>query len=315
MTFGDPWMLLLAVPVALLVLAYVLVQRRRRRYAVRFAALPMLQRVAGKGPGWRRHVPAGLLLTALALLALAVARPEAQVRVPRESATVVVAVDVSLSMEATDVDPTRLEAASDAATEFVEGLPESFDVAVVSFSGQVTVLAPAGSDRERAVEALGDLQLAESTAIGEGVFTSLQQVEQGARQSGSDSVPGQVVLLSDGTNTVGRTPSQAAAAAVEAGVPVSTIAYGTPQGVVEVEGQLVPVPVDEASLADLAEQAGGTAYVARTGDELDQVYDDISSSIAWTTERREITTWVATAALLLGLLAAGLSLRWTSRLP
>lgn len=315
MSFATPWLLLLLLPVAGLVVGYVLAQRRRQRHALRFAALPMLSRVASRGPGRRRHAPAALLVTALALLTLAVARPEADVRVPRERATVVVAVDVSLSMQATDVDPSRLEAAQRAATEFVEGLPDGFDVAVVAFSGQVTVLAPAGAERETAVDALGDLRLAEATAIGEGVFTSLQQVEQATADSGGDPVPGQVVLLSDGTNTVGRTPSEAARAAVEAGVPVSTIAYGTPLGTVEVEGQLVPVPVDEESLARLAEEAGGTAYTARTGDELEQVYDDISSSIGWTTERREITQWVATAALLLGLLAAALSLRWGSRLP
>lgn len=315
MSFATPWLLLLLLPVAGLVVGYVLAQRRRQRHALRFAALPMLSRVASRGPGRRRHVPAALLVTALALLTLAVARPEADVRVPRERATVVVAVDVSLSMQATDVDPSRLEAAQRAATEFVEGLPDGFDVAVVAFSGQVTVLAPAGAERETAVDALGDLRLAEATAIGEGVFASLQQVEQATADSGGDPVPGQVVLLSDGTNTVGRTPSEAARAAVEAGVPVSTIAYGTPLGTVEVEGQLVPVPVDEESLARLAEEAGGTAYTARTGDELEEVYDDISSSIGWTTERREITQWVATAALLLGLLAAALSLRWGSRLP
>ncbi len=313
--FAAPWLLLLLLPVFALLVAYLVQQRRRSRYAVRFASLPMLQRVAATGPGWRRHVPAALLLVAFALLALAVARPYADVRVPRETATVVVAVDVSLSMQATDVDPSRLEAASVAATRFVEDLPEGFTVAVVTFSGQVTVVAPAGSERSQAVEALENLTLAESTAIGEGVFTSLDQVRQQAARTGRDDVPAHVVLLSDGTNTVGRPPEQAAAAAVEAGVPVSTIAYGTPSGAVEVEGQLVPVPVDERSLAALAEQAGGAAYTARSGDELGQVYDDIGSAIGWTTEEREVTTWVATLALLLGLLAAGLSLRWFSRLP
>ncbi|GAB3991461.1 VWA domain-containing protein [Nocardioides marmoraquaticus] len=314
MRFASPWLLLLLLPVVALVVAYVLAQRRRQRHALRFAAMPMLSRVASRGPGWRRHVPAALLLVALALLTLAVARPEADVRVPRERATVVVAVDVSLSMQATDVDPSRLEAAQRAAVDFVEGLPDGFGVSVVSFSGQVTVLAPADAERQQAVDALEDLRLAEATAIGEGVFTSLQQVEDAAAEGGGD-VPGQVVLLSDGTNTVGRSPSEAARAAVEAGVPVSTIAYGTPLGTVEVEGQLVPVPVDEESLARLAQEARGAAYTAQTGDELEQVYDDISSSIGWTTERREITQWVATAALLLGLLAAGLSLRWGTRLP
>lgn len=318
MTFAAPWYLLLLLPVLGLLVAYVVVQRRRSRYAVRFASLPMLARVAPRSPGWRRHLPAVLLLLVFVLMALATARPEAEVRVPRETATVVVAVDVSLSMEATDVEPTRLQAAQEAATAFVEGLPDGFNVAVVAFSGQVTVAAPPSTDREAARDAIESLTLSTRTAIGEGVFTSLEQVERVEQQFGlgdGEAVPGHVVLLSDGTNTVGRSPEQAAAAAAEAGVPVSTIAYGTPLGTVEVEGQLIPVPVDESVLALLADGSGGEAYTAQSGDELSQVYDDITTRIGFRPEERELTPYVVTAALLLGLLAAALSLRWTTRLP
>lgn len=315
MRFLSPWWLLLLLPVVALAAAYVLQQRRRSRYAVRFASLPMLARLAPARPGWRRHAPAAVLLLAFVLLGLAAGRPEADVRVPRERATVVVAVDVSLSMMATDVEPNRLDAATTAATRFVEGLPDGFDVGVISFSGRTSVLAAPTTDRQADISALKSLRLAQRTAIGEGVFTSLDQVAATARRTGDAKTPAHVVLLSDGTNTTGRTPEEASAAAREAGVPVSTIAYGTPDGTVETQGQVVRVPVDEATLAALATDSGGRAYTARSSDELNQVYDDIQSAIGFRVEPREITQYAAVAALLLGLLAAAMSLRWFSRLP
>lgn len=315
MSFLSPWWLLTLLPVLALAVLYVVQRRRQGRYAVRFASLPMLERLVPRRPRWRRHLPAALLLLALASLGLAAGRPQVELQVPRENATVIVTVDVSLSMEATDVEPSRLEAASDAAVEFVEGLPEGFNVGVVTFSGQVTVAAPPTADREVAVEALENLRLDTRTAIGEGVFTSLDQVEAMAERSGEEEVPARIVLLSDGTNTVGRTPAQAAEAATAAGVPVSTIAYGTPNGTVMAEGQLVPVPVDEATLATLATDTGGTAYTARTSDELVEVYDDIRSSIGFRPEDVELTQYLAVLALLLGLVAAGLSMRWFARFP
>jgi Ca-activated chloride channel family protein len=315
MSLLSPWWLLCLVPVALLAVAYVLQQRRRSKYAVRFASLPMLERLVPNRPGWRRHAPAAALLAAFALLGLAVARPEMELQVPRENATVIVAVDVSLSMNATDVQPNRLDAAAKAAIRFVEGLPEGFNAGLVTFSGVASVAAPPTADREVVVAALKNLTLSTRTAIGEGVFTSLAQVQAVATQADGDDVPAHVVLLSDGTNTTGRTPQEAAQAAREAGVPVSTIAYGTPDGTVESGGQLVPVPVDEATLATLAEDSGGRAYTARSSDELNEVYDEVRSSIGYRKEPREVTQYAAAAALALGLLAAALSLRWFSRLP
>ena len=314
MSFLTPWWLLLLLPVVALAVAYVLHQRRRSRYAVRFASLPMLERLAPRRPGWRRHVPAALLLVAFALIAMAVARPAVEVRVPRENATVIVAIDVSISMRATDVDPSRLEAATAAAGRFVDGLPKGFDVGLVTFSGQTSVLATPTTDRAEVQAALENLTLSTRTAIGEGVFTSLDQVEATAAQAGK-SVPGTVVLLSDGTSTTGRTPEEAAAAARAARVPVSTIAYGTQSGTIDFQGQLIPVPVDRETLATLARDAGGNAYTAETGTELDDVYADIRSSIGLRPETREVTQYVAGLALLVGLVAAGLSLRWFSRLP
>jgi Ca-activated chloride channel family protein len=315
MTFLSPWWLLLLVPVLALAVAYVWQQRRQSRYAVRFASLPMLERLAPRRPGWRRHVPAALLLLAFVGLALAVARPEADVRVPRKNATVIVAIDVSISMRATDVEPSRLQAASAAARRFVEGLPDEINVGLVTFSGSTAVRAAPTTDHEEVENALSSLTLSTRTAIGEGVFTSLGEIAATAAKYGQKKVPATVVLLSDGTNTTGRTPQEAAAAAREAGVPVSTIAYGTQTGTVELDGQLVPVPVDTETLATLAEETDGRAYTAQTSDELNGVYDDIRSSVGFRSEHREITQWFAGLALLLGLAAAGLSLRWFSRLP
>jgi Ca-activated chloride channel homolog len=315
MTLLSPWWLLLILPVAVLAGVYVLQQRRRSQYAVRFASLPMLERLVPRRPGWRRHAPVAALLFAFALLPLAAARPEIHIRVPRERATVLVAIDVSLSMKATDVEPNRLDAAAHAATKFVKRLPTGFDVGVVTFAGTTSVLSPPTAERDATVAALKHLTLSERTAIGEGVFTSLAQVKSMAPAKGHTPAPAHIVLLSDGTNTTGRTPEQAATAAKAAGVPVSTIAYGTPDGMVEAEGQFVPVPVDEATLATLATDTGGSSYTAESGDELDQVYGDIQSSIGFRTEPREITPYVSAVALLIGLLAAALSLRWFARFP
>jgi Ca-activated chloride channel family protein len=322
LALASPGWLWLLLPVAVLLGLYLLAQRRRTTYAVRFATLPMLERLVPKRPAWRRHVPAALLLAAFVVLAFAAARPQVDRQVPRERATVIVTVDVSLSMQATDVDPDRLTAAREAAKRFIDGLPAGFNVGVVEFAGSAAVLSEPGPDHAKAIAALDRLELAKGTAIGDGVLTSLAQIKALGDQSTTDAdgnpsepVPAQIVLLSDGTNTVGRTVADAAAAANEDGVPVSTIAYGTPSGTVVVDGQTVPVPVDQPSLDALAQATGGTGYSAETAKQLDDVYADIQSSIGYRTEPRDVTPYAVALALMVGLIAAGLSLRWFSRLP
>ncbi|MFC7492212.1 VWA domain-containing protein [Knoellia alttitudinis] len=311
----SPLWLLLLIPLAALAFTYVVLQRRRRRYAVRFAALPLLDKVAPQQPGWRRHAPAAAFLLALTALGLAAARPVIDVRVPHERATVIVAIDVSRSMEATDVEPNRMEAARNAAAAFIENLPETFNVGLVTFAGSTSVLAAPTTDHDSVAATLDNLPMANSTAIGEAVFTSLDQVASMAEGEADVDVPARIVLLSDGTNTSGRSPDEAATAATEAAVPVSTIAYGTQDGTVELQGQVIPVPVDVESLATLAEGTGGQAYTAESGDELAEVYDDIGSSIGWRTEPREITPYLSALGFLLGLAAGAMSLRWFARLP
>jgi Ca-activated chloride channel family protein len=313
MNFLSPIWLLALIPVAALAVAYVVMQRRRQRYAVRFASLPMLDRVVPQRPGWRRHVPATLVLLALTSLGLAVARPELSMRVPYDRATVVVAIDVSGSMAATDVPPNRLEAAKGAATAFVDELPDTVNVGVVSFAGSSSVVTTPTTDHAQAQTQIAALEIGRGgTAIGEAVFSSVDQVQRMAAEAAGDEVPARVVLLSDGESTSGRSPDQAATAAVDAGVPVSTIAYGTPEGTIPGSGS--PVPIDEEALRQLAETTGGTAYSADSGEQLRDVYADIGSSIGWRTEEREVTPYLAALGLLGALGAGALSLRWFSRI-
>lgn len=315
MTFQQPLWLWLLLVAAALVVAYVFAQRRRSRYAVRFATLPMLERVAPTRPGWRRHLPAFAFLAALVVLTLAIARPVADVRVPRERATVIVAFDVSNSMMATDVSPSRLDVAKQAAVDFVRNMPEKFNVGLVSFARTATIVTRPTTDHAATASALRSLTITESTAIGDAVFSSLESISTLDAQSADDPPPARIVLLSDGANTSGRPIEEAAAAARTANVPVSTIAFGTADGSIELDGRSVAVPADEASLEGLASDTGGSFYQAASGDELSSVYADLESSIGWTTEPREITSIVAGVALAAAVLAGLFSLLWFSRLP
>jgi Ca-activated chloride channel family protein len=315
MSFLEPIRLWLLLGVLALLVAYVVLQRRRPTYAVRFTELDLLASLVPRSAAWRRHVPAGLLLLSLIALVTAFARPETNVEVPRERATVVVALDTSISMEAKDVSPDRISAARESAAAFVAGLPEAFNVGLVSFSGSASVVVPATQDHDLVVQAVRTLQLGPSTAIGEAVFASLEAIRAVPGEPGQPPPPARIVLLSDGTNTVGREVSEAAAAAADAGVPVSTIAYGTPDGVVEVQGELIPVPVDGPALERLADDTGGSSFSAASGEELSAVYEDIGSQVGTSTERREVTAAVTGVALALGLGAAVASLVWGARLP
>ena len=317
-TFLSPGRLWLLLAVAALVAVYVVAQRRRSAYAVRFTNLALLDKVAPRRPGWRRHAPAGAFLAMLGLLMVGFARPTAEVQVPRERATVMVAIDVSNSMQAVDVEPSRIEAAKQAAGAFVDQLPERFNVGLVAFSGSASVVVAPTQDHAAVRSAVERLELGPATAIGEAVFTSLQgiaSIDGGLSGAREEPAPGRIVLMSDGTNTAGRTPAEAAEAATAAGVPVSTIAYGTAEGTITVNGQTQPVPVDADALRALAQDTGGQAYTAESGEELGEVYADIGSSIGTRAERQEVSTWFVAAGLAAAAVAAAFSLAWFSRLP
>jgi Ca-activated chloride channel homolog len=315
MTFLSPgrlWILAIIPPV---IAVYVLLQLRRRRYVVRFTNLALLQQVAPRHPGWRRHVAAGLFLVMLTLMCIGFARPATAVKVPRDRATVMVAIDVSLSMMAKDVAPDRFQAAKSAAKKFIGDLPARFNVGVVAFAGSANVVAAPAGDRSAAISSIDTLVMAKRTAIGEAVFTCLQALRSFDAQAGQDPPPAHIVLLSDGDNTTGRSVPEAIDAARAARVPVSTIAFGTPYGTVEIDGETTPVEVNKLTLAGLAQGTDGKAYEAADNDQLSQVYANIGTSLGWRTEHRDITARFTGIALLFALAAAGASLAWFSRIP
>ncbi len=315
MTFLAAHWLLLLVAVAALAAAYVAVALRRKVYAVRFTNLALLKAVAPRTPGWRRHVAAAAFLLSLVALVTALARPATFVKIPRERATVMVAIDVSLSMQADDVRPTRIAAAKAAAKQFVAELPKTFNVGLVSFAGTASVAISPTKDHGQVAAAIQDLTLAESTATGEAVFAALGAIKAVAPDGARGAAPGRIVLLSDGFRTVGRSNDEAVVAAKAAHVPVSTIAFGTDEGTVELHGEQIQVPVDRAALRQLAESTSGKYYSAATGKQLRSVYQDLGSSIGYHRLPREGTTWFLGLGLLLAFAAGAMSLLWTSRLP
>jgi Ca-activated chloride channel family protein len=295
--------------------AYVAMQFRRRRDAVRFTNVDLLASIAPRRPGWRRHIPAAAMVAALGLLVVGFARPTRAVKVPREEATVMLAIDVSASMQAVDVEPSRFSAAQAAAVAFTENLPARFQLGLLSFSGTATVLVPPTTDREPVLQSLENLRLGPRTAIGEAIFAALDTVANTPVRAGRKPPPARIVLLSDGATTAGRPNAEAAEAAAEARVPVSTIAFGTDAGTVVVDGRLIPVPVDRDALRSVADSTHGSFFEAASGEELRAVYDDIGSQIGFRTERREISTWFIGMALGFAFAAAAGSILWTSRLP
>ncbi len=323
MTLLTPWRLVFLAGVVLLALMYLFLQRRRRTYALRFAASDLFDSVAPKRPGLRRHLPAFVFLLSLAVLVTAFAQPAREVRVPRERATVIVAIDVSLSMEATDVEPDRLQAAQAAANRFIDELPPTLNVGIVSFAGTATVLVPPTKDRLPAKQAIDNLRLAESTAIGEAIFTSLDALLNAPADESGELPPARIVLLSDGETTVGRPDVDAIRAAKEAEIPVSTIAFGTEGGTIIyddprtefVEAEPIRVPVREDNLREIAEATDGAFFTAASLEELESVYQDIGSAIGYETVNREITDWFTAGGLALLAISSGLSLLWFQRLP
>jgi Ca-activated chloride channel family protein len=315
MTFLSPGRLWILAIIPLVIAVYVLLQLRRRRYVVRFTNLALLQQVAPRNPGWRRHVAAGLFLVMLTLMCIGFARPATAVKVPRDRATVMVAIDVSLSMMAKDVAPDRFQAAKSAAKKFIGDLPARFNVGVVAFAGSANVVAAPTGSRTDAIASIDTLTLAKRTAIGEAVFTCLQAIRSLDAQAGQDPPPAHIVLLSDGDNTTGRSVPEAIDAARAVRVPVSTIAFGTPYGTVEIDGETTPVEVNKLTLAGLAQGTDGKAYEAADNDQLSQVYANIGTSLGWRTEHRDIAARFTGIALLFALAAAGASLAWFSRLP
>jgi Ca-activated chloride channel family protein len=330
---------LLIVPAALLL--YWQMQRRRANYAVRFTNLDLLANVVDRSPAWRRHIPTALYMVALAALVLALARPEMTRSVPKEEATVVLVVDVSGSMNAVDVQPTRLAAAQHAAHLLLDKLPEKFQVSLIAFANGVQLVAPPTTDRDLVRNGIDRLRAAGGTAMGDAIMMAVdvarplalgdgQPVPQTPSQPGATPAPpaaaaydreSVIILLSDGANTVGQyQPLEAAAEAVARNIPIFTIALGTPSGTVDVPdntGRLrrVAVPPDEETLKIISAQTGGRFFSAPTARQLDEIYNDLGSRIGYEQEKREVTAAFAGIAALFLVMGGALSAWWFNRFP
>lgn len=350
MTFSEPVWLALALAIPLVLALQWALRRRRMRYAISYSNTSVLASVAQQA-SWRRNLPIALFVTALLALAFGMAKPQAQVAVPRDEATVILAVDVSGSMGATDVTPDRMTAAKNSATSFINKLPERFRVSVIAFSDISNVLAQPTTDRSSTLDAIDSLQAEGGTAMGEALMQSIQLVEDDrARGRGPLVTPGAppsvtplippstpppsvptspspapdrpervsaVLLLSDGENTIGIDPLLAADSARDQNIPIYSIALGTPDGIVTVLDQAgnprtLPVPPDYATLQAIAEVTGGGYFEAPTGEDLQAVYDSLGERIGYTTRPEEVTYAFAGIGVMFLLLAVVTSVLFRS---
>ena len=320
MSFDWPLMLLTLLAVPLAIAGYVLLERRRERQAAIFATPALTPNLVRRRPGRLRHVPPALALLALAALATGLARPHATLSVDQEQATVVLAIDTSRSMVATDVPPTRLAVAQEAVRRFLQKLPKEYRVGMVSFAQSASTVLPATANRETALAALRNLRTGDGTALGEGIARAVQVARRVPAEKGKKP-PASILVLSDGAQTQGvLTPQQAAQRAKKLRIPVYTVAFGTAEGVVEVVDdngftQRVTVPPDPPTLRQVAQLAGGRFYAAPDGDTLNAVYEELGSRIGSVKEEREITAVFAAAGALLLLAAGAVSAVLFGRLP
>ncbi|MEC3979969.1 VWA domain-containing protein [Amycolatopsis sp. H20-H5] len=321
--FASPWWFLLLLAVAAVAAGYVISQRVRRKRTMRFANLELLDKIAPKSQGWIRHLPAVLVVLAMLVLTIALAGPTAEQKVPRNRATVMLVIDVSLSMEATDVAPNRLKAAQQAARSFAQNMTPGVNLGLISFAGTATVLVAPTTDRKGVVNGIDNLKLAQSTATGEGIFAALQSIESfSSIVGGADGPPpARIVLMSDGKQTVPddlfapRGAYTAAQAAKQAQVPISSISFGTLHGSVDIEGKPQDVKVDDESLREIASLSGGDFYKAATADELKKVYDDLGEQIGYELKDADASKpWVVVGTLVL-MIGAGAALFFGQRLP
>jgi Ca-activated chloride channel family protein len=345
MTFIWPTALLLLVVVAGLAVLYVLAQRRRNRYALRYANLSLVREALGKGPGWRRHVPPALFIIALAFMSIAVARPQAVVAVPSQEGTVILALDVSGSMLAEDMKPNRMEAAKNAARAFVEKQSESVKIGVVSFSGDASIVQSPTTDKTLVIAAINRLRPQRATAIGRGILVSLDAINEsmGSEEDLPSSIlrepqqpdgtprptatplpaylqgqhsSGSIVLLSDGQNNQFPPPLDIIDQAVSRGVRVYTIGLGSAAGaIVRLQGRAVRTALDEATLKKIAELTEAEYFNANTEADLRAVYENLTTQLVVRNEKTELTAYATLAAAILAVFAGLFSLLWFNRLP
>jgi Ca-activated chloride channel homolog len=321
-SFREPVYLVALLVVPLAVLAYLAVGRRRREDAARFATPGLMPNVVTAAPGWRRHLPAAFVLLALAVLVLALARPERTVAQPKRQATVMLVTDISGSMNATDVDPDRLTAAQRAARNFVEKVPDTFRIGFVAFNQYAELRLPPTTDRSQIGGVIDGLLADGGTAMGDGLQRAVEAIQgqlRRQRATGDDRPPAAIVLLSDGKNTSGRTrPIDAAQAARRLRIPIYAVALGTPDGSITLTDpggfeQTIPVPPDPATLKEVARLTNGRFYDAVDADQLDSIYETLGTRIGFEQEKQEVTAAFAGGGLLLLVLGGSLGLRWFGR--
>lgn len=345
MSFMWPQMLGALVLVPLLVAAYIWQQRRRRKYAVRYASLALVRDAVGKGPGIKRHVPAAFYLLALTAMIVALARPQAPIEVPHNTGTVILSIDVSGSMQASDVKPSRMEATKEAARLFVKRQPKGVKIGVVSFSDFGALVQPPTRDKDAVLRAIDRLRPQRGTNIGAGIEVALDAIVEdldlprptatpgpggvGGRAVGGrptpvpapsaqpgKTPPASIVLVSDGESNVGPPPLEVAQAAAAAGVKVYTVGIGTKEGsVLRIQGRSVFTRLDEDTLKGIAEVTGARYLSAQNEGDLMKVYDELSRERAFEKEKTEVTFAVTLGALVLSLIGGALSLLWFNRLP
>ncbi|WP_428292957.1 VWA domain-containing protein [Hydrogenophaga sp.] len=348
-TFLWPELLWLMLALPLLVLLYVWLLRRRKQAALRYASLSIVREAMGKGPGWRRHVPPVLLLLAIAAMLLASARPMATIVLPSNQQTIILAMDVSGSMRAEDVQPNRLVASQNAAKAFLAELPRHVKVGIVAFAGSAQVVQPVTLSREDLVAAIDKFQLQRATAIGSAIVVSLSELFPDQRINLGDMTysrnadpfapkgrsldqprpeekpftpvaPGSyssaaIILLTDGQRTTGVDTAEAAKMAADRGVRVYTVGVGTVDGeIIGFEGWSMRVRLDEDSLKEVARTTQAEYFYAGTADNLKKVYETLSSRLTVEKRETEISGLLALVASILALFSAGLSVFWFNRI-
>jgi Ca-activated chloride channel family protein len=321
--FEHVWYFLFLLVVLGLIGLYIVVALSRHRRMLRFANMELLESVAPKRPSRWRHLPAILLVLSLLAFTVAMAGPTHDVRIPRNRAVVMLVIDVSQSMRATDVSPSRLAAAQDAAKQFAGQLTPGINLGLIAYAGTASVLVSPTTNRDATKNAIDKLQLADRTATGEGIFTALQAIATvGAVIGGGDKPPpARIVLMSDGKETVPSNPDNpkgaytAARTAKDQGVPISTVSFGTPYGYVEINDQRQPVPVDDETLKKIAQLSGGESYNASSLEQLKAVFTNLQQQIGYETVKGDASVgWLRLGAAVLAL-AALASLLINRRLP
>src|SRR6201988_2994167 len=321
--FEHAWFFLFLFVVLGIAGLYVVVQLARQKRMLRFANMELLESVAPKRPSRWRHLPAILLVLSLLLFTVAMAGPTHDVRIPRNRAVVMLVIDVSQSMRATDVSPNRLAAAQEAAKQFADQLTPGINLGLIAYAGTATVLVSPTTNRDATKAAIDKLQLADRTATGEGIFTALQAIATvGAVLGGGDEPPpARIVLMSDGKETVPSNPDNpkgsltAARTAKDQGVPITTVSFGTEYGYVEINGQRQPVPVDIEGNRKVAELSGGESFTASSLAQLREVYANLQQQIGYETIKGDASIgWLRLGALALALAALS-ALVLNRRLP